>query len=265
MWRRLMVLTCLASMLGIAGTASAALIAHWPLNGDAKDVVDGHHGTLVGNAAFVKDADRGTVLRVDGVSGHIEVPNSPDMVFNASASYTIMAWAFVPQVTAGWRGLIAKSRDQGTHYGIWITDTGQWMGGGWDNRGSRVVPQVWVHIAYVQNGAAVTGRTYINGAVDWSGGPRDGSGAGNFWIGGAGGVTEFFNGLIDDVKIYNHPLTAEEIQEAMKSGALAGLADGPSPADKAVDVPRDATLNWTTRWLLLAMPLFCEGQTGRGK
>jgi hypothetical protein len=166
------------------------------------------------------------------------------MLFNASASYTIMAWAFVPQVPASFRTIIAKSRDQGTHYGIWITNSGQWMGGGYNNSGSVVIPQVWVHIAYVQDGDAGTGKTYIDGAVDWSGGPRDGSGAGDFWIGGAASVTEFFNGLIDDVKIYNHALTETEVQEAMKSGASLDLADTPSPAVKAVDVTRDAVLAW---------------------
>lgn len=53
MFRRVIVLLCLSSMLGVVSTASAALIAHWPLDGDAKDVADGHHGTLVGGAAFV--------------------------------------------------------------------------------------------------------------------------------------------------------------------------------------------------------------------
>ena len=183
-------------MLCLSSNASADLVGYWPLNGDALDMAGNHHGTLVGGASFVVDTTRGMVLSVDGVDGHIEVPNSPDMVFNTSASYTIMAWAFVPQVTAGWHTVMAKSRDQGTHYGIWITDSGEWMGGGWENRGSRANAQVWVHIAYVQDGDAGTGVTYINGAVDWSGGPRDGSGAGDFWIGGAGRVTEYFPGMI---------------------------------------------------------------------
>ena len=244
MWRKAIVLLGLSLVLGTAGTASAALIAYWPLDGDAGDVADGHDGTLVGGARFVQDAARGTVLSVDGVDGHVVVPNASDMVFNTSASYTIMAWAFVNQVTSGWHGLVAKSRDQGTHYGIWITDTGQWMGGGYDNRGSAVVPQVWVHVAYVQDGAAATGTTYLDGVVDWSGGPRDGSGAGDFWIGAAAGVTEFFYGLIDDVKVFDHALAQEEVREAMKPRVAPELARDPSPADEAADVPCDVALAW---------------------
>ena len=232
-------------VLGMAGNVSAELVGYWPLNGDALDMVGNHHGTLVGGASFVVDTTRGMVLSVDGIDGHIEVPNSPDMVFNTSASYTIMAWASVPQVPAGWHAVMAKSRDQGTHYGIWICDTAQWMGGGWDNRGSAVIPQVWVHIAYVQDGAAGTGTTYINGAVDWSGGPRDGSGAGDFWIGGAGSVTEFFGGMIDEVRVYNHSLTEEEIQIVMLSGAEGyPYSSSPVPKDGALHTETWASLSW---------------------
>ena len=245
MYRKLIWLFSFVLILSMASNISAELVGYWPLNGDALDMVGNHHGTLVGGASFVVDTTRGMVLSVDGVDGHIEVPNSPDMVFNASASYTIMAWASVPQVPAGWHAVMAKSRDQGTHYGIWICDTAQWMGGGWDNRGSAVVPQVWVHIAYVQDGAAGTGTTYINGAVDWSGGPRDGSGAGDFWIGGAASVTEFFGGMIDEVRVYNHALTEEEIQVVMLSGGKGyPYSSGPVPKDGAVHADTWASMSW---------------------
>lgn len=108
---------------------------------------------------------------------------------------------------------MTKSRDQRTHYGIWVTDSGEWMGGGWENRGSKATTKVWVHVAYVQDGAAGTGATYINGEVDWKGGPRDGTGLGDFWIGGAKSVNEFLRGFIDDVAVYNRVLTAPEIKQ----------------------------------------------------
>jgi hypothetical protein len=54
---------------------------------------------------------------------------------------------------------------------------------------------------------------------------------------------EGFAGLIDDFRLYNHALTAEEIQKAMKG--QPGPASGPMPADMATDVPRDVVLSWT--------------------
>jgi hypothetical protein len=247
MWRQAAILLCLTLVLGMAGTASAALIAHWPLDGDAQDVADSHHGTLVGGAAFVEDAERGKVLRVDGVDGHVAVPHAKDLEFSTTSSYTIMAWAYIEAVTGAWQGIIAESRDQGDHYGIWVTDTGDWMGGGWENRGSKVPTKVWVHVAYVQNGATGAATTYVNGVADWSGGTRNGTGLGDFWIGGAqlppgeGPPHEMFGGMIDDVRVYNHALTAAEVK-AMIPPKLK--AYNPVPADGTTGVTAPL-LQWT--------------------
>ncbi|NIN34105.1 MAG: hypothetical protein GTO60_02930, partial [Gammaproteobacteria bacterium] len=132
-----------------------------------------------------------------------------------------------------------------SHYGIWITDSGEWMGGGWENRGSPAVTQDWIHIAYVQDGDAGTGLTYINGTVDWSGGPRDGTGAGDFWIGGAASVTEFLGGMIDEVRVYNHVLTEEEIQIVMLSGAEGyPYSSSPVPKDGVYHPDTWVNLSW---------------------
>jgi len=247
MFRRLIVVLCLASILGAAGTASAALIAYWPLDGDAKDVADGHHGTLVGGASFVQDPDRGTVLKVDGATGHIVVPDAQDMRFTASSTFTLSAWVYIDSVTGTWQGIMAKSRDQGEHYGIWVTDAGYWMGGGWNNQGSKVPTKVWVHVAHVHNGPAGTSATYVNGVVDWTGPLRafSAAGAGEFWIGGAqlpaGFANEMFGGLIDDVRVYNHALTAAEVKAFIPPKLKAY---NPQPPDGATGIML-ALLQWT--------------------
>ena len=246
MCNKMICLVCFVLVLGVVSNASADLVAHWPLDVDAKDIFGGHDGTLVGGAQFTDDPERGRVLSVDGVDGHIEVPHDDDMVFSSADSYTIMAWIYLEALPGSWQTVIAKSRDQGTHYGIWITDSSEWMGGGWENRGSPAVTQVWVHIAYVQDGAEGTGVTYIDGAVDWSGGPRDGTGAGDFWIGGAGSVTEFLRGMIDEVWVYNHALTEEEIQTVMLSGGEGyPFPSRPNPADGALHPDTWVNLSWT--------------------
>jgi len=245
MCRKAIYSICLVLVLGLFSNASADLIAYWPLNGDAMDMAGNHHGTLVGGANFVVDTSRGMVLSVDGVNGHVEVPHSNDMVFSSADSYTITAWIYVEALPGSWQTVMAKSRDLGTHYGIWITDSGEWMGGGWENRGSSAVTQAWVHIAYVQDGDAGTGVTYINGLVDWSGGTRDGTGAGDFWIGGAKSVTEFLRGMIDEVRVYDHALTKEEIQIVMLSGGEGyPFASSPIPADGALHADTWVSISW---------------------
>jgi len=245
MCRKAVYSICLVSVLGLFSNAHADLIAYWPLDGDAMDMAGNHHGTLVGGASFVVDGSRGMVLSVDGVNGHVEVPHSSDMVFSSADSYTITAWIYLEALSGSWQTVMAKSRDQGTHYGIWITDGDEWMGGGWENRGSPAVAQEWVHIAYVQDGDAGTGVTYINGAVDWSGGTRDGTGTGDFWIGGAASVTEFLRGMIDEVRVYDHVLTEEEVQIVMLSGGEGyPFASGPAPADGALHSDTWVSISW---------------------
>jgi hypothetical protein len=245
MCNKMICLVCFVLVLGVVSNASADLVAYWPLDVDAKDIVGGRDGTLVGGAQFTDDPERGGVLSVDGVDGHVEVPPDDDMVFSSADSYTIMAWIYLETLPGSWQTVIAKSRDQGTHYGIWITDSGEWMGGGWENRGSPAVTQVWVHIAYVQDGVAGTGVTYIDGAVDWSGGPRDGTGAGDFWIGGARSVTEFLGGMIDEVRVYNHVLTEEEIQTVMLSGGEGyPFPSRPNPEDSALHEDTWVSFDW---------------------
>jgi hypothetical protein len=50
--------------------------------------------------------------------------------------------------------------------------------------------------------------------------------------------------MIDDVRIFDHILTPEEVVEAMR-GAAPALATNPNPATEATDVPRDVVLSWT--------------------
>lgn len=91
MLRRLIPLIGLACVLGLARSASAGLIAHWPLDGDAQDAADGHHGKLAGAADFINDPERGTVLRVDGKTGHIVVPDTKDLDFVRTSTFTLAA------------------------------------------------------------------------------------------------------------------------------------------------------------------------------
>jgi len=60
---------------------------------------------------------------------------------------------------------------------------------------------------------------------------------------GRGENGQGFNGLIDDFYMYNRALTDEEIAQIRK-GKAPGQAGNVSPADGATNVPRDAVLNW---------------------
>ena len=52
--------------------------------------------------------------------------------------------------------------------------------------------------------------------------------------------------LVDDFRLYDHALTAEEIADVMLGkGGVVGSAGNPSPGVDATDVWRDEVLSWT--------------------
>jgi putative lipoic acid-binding regulatory protein len=88
---------------------------------------------------------------------------------------------------------------------------------------------VWTHIAVVRSGTKLT--FYLNGVLASSSAPMDNNpfrdGTNSLRVGGQnrGGVTRYFPGLIDEVRIYNRELNAVEIQTDMNTpvGAAASL------------------------------------------
>ncbi|HUU20324.1 MAG TPA: LamG-like jellyroll fold domain-containing protein [Sedimentisphaerales bacterium] len=55
-----------------------------------------------------------------------------------------------------------------------------------------------------------------------------------------------FIGVMDDVRVYNHVLTENELRDAMLGKwPPSEIAFAPRPEDEQVDVPRDAALGWT--------------------
>jgi hypothetical protein len=232
------------------GSASAALVAHWPLTGNARDAVADNDGALVGGAAFVEDADRGTVLSVDGINGHVLIPHGNDIAFIDDKTVSISLWVkptSIPRTT--WTTILAKNRDihYNNAYGIWISPENQWhfrFGAASGNANQPNAPAAtaqWTHLALTHNPATTTLRGYVNGVLVYQNTGAAPGTIGNtaLWIGGAGGVTEFYPGLISDVRIFNHALTEAEVQEVMFSRTSMALADAPSPEDRVNDVPRD--------------------------
>lgn len=85
----------------------------------------------------------------------------------------------------------------------------------------------WYHVVGVRSGSTV--RMYINGKLDPVSG-SDGTalnfGSCNLFIGGSPGsgcsatLTEYFNGKIDDLRIYNYALNATQVSQIMNDGAV---------------------------------------------
>lgn len=224
-----------AVMVVLIGTGSAwadltdGLIAHWKLDGDANDSAGSNDGTLVNGPVWTTGQINGA-LDFDGVDDYVDCGSSFASI-TGSASKTITAWAKSYVASYGTYGgrVLALYRDGGVS-GFAISaegDPATWKGRYRKtgdliesiDSGISVNVAQWTHVAFVQKGSDV--NLYINGSIgssisnavapSISSPPNASVGAyADFF---SGPPTHFFNGSIDDVRIYNRALSTGEIRQ----------------------------------------------------
>jgi len=216
----------------------------------------GNDGTLFGSVNWTDDAERGWCLDFAGsTTDYVAIPN--ESFFDLTGPMTAMAW--IKSDYFDWRNLstiIAKGTDNSGGWALQKAgrDNGiSFFVGGvglpWDGvKGADgVFDNQWHHVAGVYDGSKA--YVYLDG-VDTNSLDCSGSITTNDWdvyIGlNADGMTRAWDGLIDDVRVYNYALTQSEVNDIYTGGPTPpGQASNPSPANSATDVSIDADLSWT--------------------
>ncbi len=191
------------------------LVAYWNLdaigpNSSVADVTNnGHNGTANGEAVFTQGGFINGAFTFHGteVISNISVPNTPSLQFAINQSFTLSAWVNPANLNATEEPIIAKSADQGNQYGIYINSNNDWVfrGSSGDLVGPPAVQSAWTNIAAVQDGVAGTRSLYVNGILVASSVAQAADGAGTLVMGQASalGETLGFEGMIDEVRLYN--------------------------------------------------------------
>lgn len=229
------------------GTGEQNLISSWNLNENsgniAGDSENNNDGTISG--AVWETGVEGSSLKFDGDDDNISIPNADNL--NLTDEITIMGWA---KTNENKTAKIAQIGDYDGH-GIWQDAWNGWKCGirlstnnshsiDWGN-GIPVFGE-WYHIALTYDGNIL--KLFVNGQLK-----NTKSIAGNlkinnreFSIGSDNGSQKFFNGNIDDVKIYGNAISQTEIQEIYNDGQNSGNTDtdGDGVQDDDDDYPNDA-------------------------
>ena len=266
MCRRLIYLVSLVFVLSLAANASADLILHWPFNdGSGTTAVDasgnGRNGTLEGNPKWVAGKIGGALDF--GGDGDRVVDENGASYLNGLDAMTITVWikSRVISTEAGFiEGEDPDTNDNvctirydaaGASYGgsnllkMAVTSSGEQQ----LESSSNLQTTEWQHVAMTWSSGDII-RLYIDGVEDTPSGnasPASGpqSGVVKFIVGQGGKDTAGgWNGLIDDVRIYNEVLSAERIQGIM-IGEGYPYALGPSPEDGAMYPDTWATISWS--------------------
>ena len=186
----------------------AGIIAWWPGEGNANDIVGTNNGTTVNGAGYTPGVV-GSAFSFNGVNQWVEIPDSPELNYAVGAPGTIEVWAFRTS-SASPQHLVGK-RGAGNFYQLAI--------GGGAIPSAAVPLNQWVHLAIVWNGSVYS--HFVNGVIVQSSAYSGGIGPNSdpLRIGTSGGFAPFA-GLIDEVGIYHRALTTNEIAAIYAAGSV---------------------------------------------
>ena len=228
-----------------AGTAVATcipppsgLVSWWSGDGNANDLNGSNNGTLQGAASFAT-GEVGQAFNFDGSTGYVQIGNPANL--RLSAAMSISAWVnprSIRSASAGspmgaivtkWAQNFSDTSDSDS-YGLWLVQSGSSINlfsaihqpGGREPaiQGGNIPLNTWTHVAMTYD---VTGQyvLYVNGQAVASGSSPGGVFATNhnLFIGREDSyIVRPFDGMIDEVQVFNRALSASEIQGMYSAG-----------------------------------------------
>lgn len=223
--------SCISPPSGLVSWWSADIVSGTTVS----DISDGNNGTLSGGVTLVP-MEVGSAFQFDGSSGRISMGNPANLNFGNSP-FSLEAWF-------NWNGgggtsannIIRKSNyGPGQGSGYWLrvgSGTLEFSVGattGPDGQSIITTPistGVWHHAVAVKDSSGNI-KLYVDGQSKGTVLRQDSNTNSTsevpFLIGAwslGGGVSEFFNGQIDEVAVYNRALNESEVQNLFGSGSI---------------------------------------------
>jgi hypothetical protein len=224
------VAVCVAALLGVLSVQTeAGLLAHWRFDEasglTAFDSADSYDGTLRNGAVFSPGTGiaRGAITLDQAIEANVEVG---DYFSFSSGAFSVHAWVKINPALSFSQMFVLSKHNQGSANGYYLSIFGNGFvyfvpdGAGSATSRSRVNDGEWHQIVntFRNNG---TVNVYIDGVLE-----EQNSGAGSitpnsapFLIGSlsnrSAGVG--FTGLIDEVQVYDHALSAGEVRALYES------------------------------------------------
>ena len=230
---------CLRGMTGTINVAPACtpppsgIVSWWPGDGHANDIQNGNHGSIQGGATYAS-GEVGLAFKF-AANGFINIPYSPTLD-PPSGQITVDAWVN-PASLQGAAPFINKR--------TMANNTGYTLEQRFDNSGlvlwnlfiggtsvgvvsSVVLPlNTWTHVAGTYDGTM--SKLYFNGTIVGSAlasGSIDPSPGAGVQLGRNIATGALFDGLIDEVEVFNRALGTPEIQAIFNAG-MAGKCKSP--------------------------------------
>ena len=220
------------------------LLAHWKFDETSgTNVIDSagdYDGILRGNENWSTDGVFGGALVFDGSTG-IDI----DHDLGTQSSFTISFWFKSQTEVGGLQAVLASDSWFGgaMHYNFSGTSIGLWNGAevGTNFAGPLMDNRLY-NLILVYDGIKDQIRYYVDGVESYNNDfgsltPIDMS---DFNI-GSWNVSRYFEGILDDVRIYSYAFTVEDAVAIYGDSPFAYL---PDPQDGSEDVATDVILSW---------------------
>jgi hypothetical protein len=267
MSKKLICLFSFVLLLSLAGNASAELVAHWKFDGNFEDSSGKvHDGTPNGDPAFVPGRF-GQALELTGSPQYVNCGTGVSFTTvgdgGAAEGYTISVW-INPYNPGGDCKICGDLDDPGwgaaggfklALYQTRIESDVRDSSGRFFSRdatepdGLALDGNTWYHVAAVYDDAGDTYTEYINGEVSRSVSVTQGVAASTveFLIGtDTPSPRYYYNGLLDDLRIYDSALSEQEILGVMQGGGVSyPFASRPAPSDGALHENTWVNLSWS--------------------
>ncbi len=201
-------------------------IAYWTFDGNMNDDIGNYDGTCSGEACpALAVGVVGQAYTFDGLNDFIEIPGLP--VFGSGDEYTVVGWFFQGPYYGSDVGIVSSENEPAnpedgstTGFEVFLSpydcDYGLYCVGGAEADGD-LRPGInfseWYNFAYVYDGS--NAKLYLNGVGNNVSSTSLTDTTDSSWFVGAfyHGTEGYFDGFIDEVRLYNRALTAQEVED----------------------------------------------------
>ncbi len=238
-------------LTGMAKAADPDLVGSWRFDeGSGTTAFDssgnGNDGTVVGDALWVA-GKFGGALEFNGSNTSVVAPFIP----LDSRSFTITMWVN-PVLYTSEQVVFSQTESRTTnvsmHYRIYGPGSGRIRMGFYSNdldTTTTLDENNWYHITFWYDFENQNRRIYVNGVLEAEASATPYLGASGDTVIGSWGTDQWFQGIIDDVRIYSRALTDAEILGVMSGGgAEYPFASSPTPVDGVYHPDTWVNLSW---------------------
>ncbi|MEO5668891.1 MAG: LamG-like jellyroll fold domain-containing protein [Bdellovibrionota bacterium] len=235
------------------------VVGYWKMNGNWNDSKGINHGSSVGSAGFSSSAKIGSMAGVfPGLGSYLTVPHDPSLTM--AKSMTITLWIYYTGVDGSYPALVAKGTGGGVeNYFLGLLGGGPNVyfthnNSGWQDvsAGMALNSNAWNFVA-----VSVNGNNYsfvVNGAeTQGTNASPFIANAGSLYLGESPESGSAPKGRLDDVAIWNVPLSVQELQAIYRrqSTKYSGVFES-----RVMDAGSSSP--WTTLSWLPTLPFFKE-------